>query len=184
MSIRRLHPGFLEKQPQMLHLLDEASGQFTGVVLPVGILAHQANETGIEHVPFADRGRAFGHMAQPLQLLVRPGATLSDFGVFPFRQRLGLPNQVRQAGLPQPNPLHVDTIPVTDQDATPVLDQSLEGLFRPIVMDHEKGNHRIAHDPPPLEQSLAPPGCLIHMVDGGISRDLGDGVQGREFLRG
>ena len=175
MIIRRLHPGFLEEQPQMLHLLDEASGQFTGVILPVGILAHQANETGIEHVPFADRGWGFGHMAQPLQLLVRPGATLGYFSVFPFRQRLGLPNQVRQAGLPQPHPLHVDTIPVTDQDAAPVLDQSRESLFRPIAMDHEEGNHCVAHDPQPLEQSLAPPGCFIHMVDGGISRDLGDG---------
>ena len=173
--VGRLHSGLLEEQPQVIHLLNEASGQLAGVVLPVEILAHQANETGIKHVPFADRGRSFGHMAQPLQLLVCPRATLDYFGVFSFRKSLGLPNQMRQAGLPQPHPLHVDAIPVTDQDAAPILDQSLESLFRPIAMDHEEGNHRIAHDPQPLEHPLAPPGCFIHMVDGGVSRDLGDG---------
>ena len=42
-------------------------------------------------------------------------------------------------------------------------------------MDHKEGDHRIAHDPQPLERPLASPGCFIHMVDAGVSRDLGDG---------
>ena len=32
-----------------------------------------------------------------------------------------------------------------------------------------------------LEQSLAPPGSFIHMVDGGTSRDLGDGFVVRQY---
>ena len=35
--VRRGNTGFLEKEPQMIHFVDEATGQFVGVVCPVAV---------------------------------------------------------------------------------------------------------------------------------------------------
>ncbi|MGD9610948.1 MAG: transposase [Desulfovibrionaceae bacterium] len=74
----------------MIPFVEEAAGQFAGVVWPVAVLGHEANKTRIEDVPFAERGRCFGHVAQPLQFLIGPGATRGDLLVFSFRESFGV----------------------------------------------------------------------------------------------
>ena len=75
---------------------NRSPGQFAGIVWPVAVLGHEVNETRIEHVPFAERGRCFGHMAQPLEFLIGPGATLGDLLVFSFRESFGVADQMGQ----------------------------------------------------------------------------------------
>ena len=174
--VRRSNPGFLEKQPQMIHFVDEAAGQFAGVVWPVAVLGHEANETRIEHVPFADRGRCFGHVAQPLQFLMGPGATLGDLLVFSFRESFGVADQMGQAGLTQSHPFRVNAITVADQNALPILNQCLESLLRPMLVNHEVRSQAIAHDPQPLQHSFAIPSGFIHVIDGRISDNRADGL--------
>ena len=174
--VRRGNTGFLEKQPQMIHFVDEATGQFAGVVSPVAVCGYQANETRIEHVPFADGGRRFGHVAQPLQFLVGPGATFGDLGVFSLRKPFGVADQMRQTGLTQPHPFRVNGVAVADQNALPILDQCLESLLRPMPVNHEISRQAIPHDPQPLQRSLAIPSCFVHVIDGRTSDTRADGL--------
>lgn len=66
---------------------------------------------------------------------------------------------------------------VADQNAFPLVDQGLEGLFVPIGVDHEEGCGEIAHDPQPLQDTAGLiPGRLVQVVYLGLVYLLPNGL--------
>ena len=52
------------------------------------------------------------------------------------------------------DPFAIEPVAVADQDPGPIVDQGLEGRFGAVGVDHEKGHHRVGHDPEPLQYVL------------------------------
>ena len=84
-------------------------------------------------------------------------------GFFLFRQRISLADQMDQTCLALV-PFSVKAVTVADQDAVPVLDQLLEGLFRSVRIDAIKGNPFVDHGPQQVQIVFLEPGGFIDVV--------------------
>jgi hypothetical protein len=168
------HPLFVEKDPKGIHFPQETAGKPAGLILAVEIAGDQVDEPCVEGSPLAYGGRGMGHVTQPLEFSHSPAAKGCDLWVTPFAQGLGVADQVGQTALPEPDPLAVEPIAVTDQDALPVADEALESRLRSLRMDHEQGHHGADHDPQPHQHPVLEPGGLVHMVDRCLPGLLGD----------
>lgn len=136
--VRRGNAIVLKEQPQVSHLAAQPASQLSGIVISVGVLGNQANETRIKHAPLAHRGRRFRHATQSLQLLSRPGSAARYFLGSSFGVRLGLTDEMRQATLPQADSGSIHAVAVADNDACPVLDQRFEGGLGASGVGHEQ----------------------------------------------
>lgn len=93
----------------------------------------------------------------------RPSSTLRHGWVVSLGQAFGLADQVRQTGLPQPHPLAIHSVTVSNQNAGPSLDKFLErGLGAP-GMDHEQCRAGAGQNPKPDQFGLATPRGLVNM---------------------
>src|SRR5262249_34237545 len=110
-----------EKDPERVHLPQQATREPARVVLPGMILLNQFREPGVPAPPSPPRGWGCGHMTRPLQRGQRPGATGREVWLGTCRQPSCRADEVGQAGLPRLDPMLVHAIPITDQDASPVV---------------------------------------------------------------
>src|SRR5215510_8105437 len=189
--VGRFDPMLGKKDPERIHLTEQAAGKLPCVVLPVMILVNQLAEARIPRPPLPARGWSRGHMTETLQFGECPGPTGRQVGMIPCCQTPGTADEMGQARLPRLDPVAVHAIAVTDQDACPVVNEGSKGLFRPVGMNHVEGRGVTDHHPQPLERMGEKPGRFIDVVDWGVPclpRDrevggldwLGDAVQ--DFL--
>ncbi len=89
---------------------------------------------------------------------------------------LGPADQVGQAGLPGMNPVLIQPIAVTDQDAFPNSDQRRKGVLGTMGVDHEIGDYRTGHYPEPVELAVVFPWGFVNMVAPGSMCLFADGL--------
>ena len=85
--------------------------------------------------------------------------------MLPSCQPPGAADEMGQAGLPRLHPVAVHSVAVTDQDASPVVDEGGKGVFRPVGMNHVERRRVTDHHPQPLERAREKPGRFIDVVD-------------------
>jgi hypothetical protein len=64
--IRRLDTVVRQKDPERVHLAEQATGKFPCIVLTIMILVDQLAKPGVPGPPFPPSGRSCGHVAQAL----------------------------------------------------------------------------------------------------------------------
>ena len=157
-----------EKDPQGVHLAQQAAGKPPGVIRRVMILVDQLAEPGIPRPPLPARGWGCGHMTETLQLGERPCPTGRYLGIVPGCQAPGRPDEMGQAGLPRLHPMAIHAVAVTDQDASPVVDEGRQGFFGPVGMNQVQRGGVTDHHPQPLEGVREKPGRFINGVHRGV----------------
>ena len=166
--VRRLDAVLGKKDPQRVHLPQQAAGEPSGVIRSVMILLNQLAEPSVPGPPLSTRGWGRGHMTQTLQLRQRPRTTRRQLGVLALRQAPRRPDEVRQACLPRLHPVLVHAVAVTDQDACPVVDEGCEGFFGPVGMNHVERHPLTGHHPEPMQGMHTEPRGFIDIVDRGL----------------
>ena len=73
-----------EKDPERVHLPQQAAGKPPGVIGVVMILVDELTQPGIPRSPLPACGGSRGHMTEPLQLGERPGPTGRQLSVLAF----------------------------------------------------------------------------------------------------
>src|SRR5262245_52790906 len=87
---------------------------------------------------------------------------------------------MRQAALPQPYPGLIDTIAISDEDPSPVMNELRKRGGGTVCVDLKVGHCRIGHDPPPLPIPVQEPRRLVNVVhEGGTSHLANGGVMSR-----
>src|SRR5438309_12066856 len=103
-----------EKDPQGVHLPEEATSEPPRVVCIVMILANHLAEPSIPRPPLPARGWGRGHMTETLQLGKCPCPTGRQVGIVPRCQTPGAADEMGQAGLPRLDPVAIHAIAITD----------------------------------------------------------------------
>ena len=173
--VRRLDPMLPQKDPQGVHLPQQAPGKPSSVIGAVMILLDQLAEARVPGTPLPPRGWGFGHRTETPQLRQRPGATGSELWTLPLGQAPCRADEVRQTRLPRRDPGLVHPIAITDQDTCPVVNQGSEGLLRPVGMDHGESHGVADHHPQPVQGVREQPGRFIAVVDARTARVRGNG---------
>ncbi len=130
----------LQKGPQGIELADNVTGQFSGIGL-IRLPQRQGEEQiRVEKFPLSRVRWGLGKTHQ----FTKPGThdvtEAFDVDLVSLRQRIGIADQVCQAGLPFVDPVLVNPVTVADQDAVPVLHQILEGLLGSVIVDAIQGD--------------------------------------------
>ena len=174
-----------QKHPQRGHLPLQASRQATGIIFARMVATNPGAKPGIPGVPLPTRRRRFGHVAHPLQLFERPRPTGRQLPIAFFGQAAGGANEMRQTGLAPVHPVLIHPVPVTDQEARPILDQGKKGLFGAVGMHQEQRRRLGGHAPEPLQGVVAKPRGFIDVAHGGGARHPGHGlIMGQDGVRG
>ena len=74
-----------------------------------------------------------------------------------------------QAGLSEVDPVLVDPVAVTEQNAGPIIDQGQKSLLGAVRMDHEISDGPTGHGPQPHQGAIHEPGGLIDVIDLGFA---------------
>ena len=166
--VGRLDPMLGEKDPERIHLAEQAAGKPPRVVLPVMILVDQLAESGIPRPPLSAGRWGCSHMTETLQLGECPCPTGRQVGIVPCGQPPGAADEMGQAGLPRLDPVAIHTVAVTDQDACPVVDEGGKGFLGPVGMNQGQGGGVTDHHPQPLACVGQKPGRFINIVHSGL----------------
>lgn len=168
--VGRVHPFLVEKHPQALDFLFQTTGEAPRRILfaSIPVLPDHLAQSSVPSPPLAHGGGILGHTHQPAELILGMTAAGRDLRIGVFAEPLGLPNEVGQALLPHADPVLVHAVIVTDQDAAPQADELLKGLLGAVGVHHEKGDHRVGHDPDPGQIPFPLPSGLVVVVDAGV----------------
>lgn len=164
----------VEKCPQRLPFPLQPPGKRPGLVLPCGVLTEQMTETRLPGLQLANRGPLRTHMTQPLQLGAHAVSTSSNPPLQVLSQSLGRADQVGQAALPEPRPMLIDPIAITDQDTRPIANARHKrglgagGMY--LAIRHQ-GMH---YHPQPLPITMRQPGGLVNVMNGSSPCDCTD----------
>jgi hypothetical protein len=83
-----------KKDPERIHLAEQAADKLPCVVLPLMILVNQFAEARVPRPPLAPRGRGGGHMTETLQLGECPCPTGRQVGIIPRCQTSGTADEM------------------------------------------------------------------------------------------
>src|SRR5262249_34688836 len=118
-----------EKDPQRVHLSQQATGELSGLVLTIMIVVDEPTESGIPGPPCSPGGRGLRHMTQPLQLSQRPGPTGRQVWLEACCQAPCGADEMGHAGLPGCDPVLIHPVAIADQEPLPVVYKGGEGFF-------------------------------------------------------
>lgn len=151
------HALLFEKDPKMGHFPFQSAGEPARFIRVVSISGDELHQPAIECLPLFFRGRGVCHVAQTAEFLTGPATKDCDVRIQALRKSFGVPDQMTQTGLTEADPLAVNVIAVTDEDAFPITNQFLKGFPGPVRVDHEKSRGSVRHNP----MSLRPPHPLL-----------------------
>src|SRR5215471_9972785 len=154
-----------QKDPQRIHLPQQATSKPSGVIAAVMILLDQLAEAGVPGPPLATGGWGSSHMTQPLQLGECPRATRCKVRLLALRQAPRRADEMGQARLPGLDPTLIHPIAIADQDPLPVVDEGGKGFFGATWMNHIESYPLTGHHPEPLQRVETVPRGFINIVD-------------------
>ena len=163
--IGRFHTVLEQEYPERVPLAEETPDKSSGVIGPIMILVDQVAEPRIPRPPLPTGRWRSGHMTQALEFCQRPSPAGGHVGGRALRQTPRGPDEMRQARLALGDPGLVDPIAVTDEDASPVVDERGEGFFGASWMDHGEGHGLTGHPPQPVQRVGAKPRGFINIID-------------------
>jgi len=163
--VRRRYAGLLKEHPQRVFLPLQSFGERPSLAFALAIQRNKTSQPRVEGVPLPNCGRNGRHVTQTLQLFFRPPAATGDFRILNFGQPLRRADKVRQAGLPLARPFPVKPVAITDQNALPFANQSIESLSVAVIVDPEECGVLVGQHPQPLQLAVAPPRDFVRMVD-------------------
>jgi hypothetical protein len=83
------------------------------------------------------------------------------------------------------DPVLIDTVAITDQDACPVLDEVEKGRFGALGMNEIEGHGIGGHGPQPLQGVLTVPQRFVNVANWRLASEAGNGcIMGRDGVRG
>lgn len=122
---------------QMGHFSFQSAGEPSRCVRVVSISGDELHQPAIECFPLFFRGRGVCHVAQTAEVLTGPATKDCDVHIQTLRKSFGVTDQMTQAALTEADPLAVNVIAVTDEDAFSFTNQFLKGFPGPAGVDHK-----------------------------------------------
>ena len=162
--VGRFDPMLGKKDPERIHLAEQAAGTLPCVVLPVMIRVDHLAEASIPRPPLPARGWGRGPRTETVPRGACPCPAGRQGGILPRCQTPGAADEVGQAGWPRLDPGAGHAIAVPDPDAGPVVNEGDTGLVRPVGMHHGEGRGVTDHHPQPLARVGEQPRRCINGV--------------------
>jgi hypothetical protein len=155
-----------QKDPKRGHFPHQAPSQAPGLIGALLVAIAEATQAGIPCLPLSTRWWLVGHVAQALQCPQGRLAAGGEVGVASWRPATGSADEMGQTGLALVDPVLIDAVALTDQDALPLVDQGQKGVWGAMGINALGGHGIGAHDPEPLSGVLAVPGRFINVAHG------------------